>query len=393
MTNDLNLAKTSLMFSQRRITQLSRIKMTKICVIGAGPSGMSVLVHHAKLKALGTENLPEVVCYEKQSDWGGLWNYTWRTGNDEYGEPIHGSMYRHLWCNVPKEAGEYCDYTFDEHYQGKNLPSYVPRSVIMDYLQGRWNKYNLKTSVKFNTIVRNVKFNNPNDGQKSNNFTVKIENLIDKSCTEEVFDYVFIASGHFSAPFVPEISGIQSFPGRVLHAHDLRTFEEFRSKRILIIGSSRSAEDVSLQFYKFGTSAQIMSYRTKEPLFDLPPNTILKPLVTSLNGSTAQFKDGTKADVDVIIFCTGYIGHYPFMDDSIRFRPVKNIFFHKELYKGVVYTQGGDDKILYLGAFNNGYAFSMFDVQAFWALKYVLGIVEIPSRNEMLIELEALAKK
>ena len=133
MTNDLNLAKTSLMFSQRRITQLSRIKMTKICVIGAGPSGMSVLVHHAKLKALGTENLPEVVCYEKQSDWGGLWNYTWRTGNDEYGEPIHGSMYRHLWCNVPKEAGEYCDYTFDEHYQGKNLPSYVLRSVIMDY--------------------------------------------------------------------------------------------------------------------------------------------------------------------------------------------------------------------------------------------------------------------
>ena len=178
--------------------------------------------------------------------------YTWRTGTDEYGEPVHGSMYQHLWCNVPKEAGEYCDYTFDEHFHGKNLPSYVPRSVIMDYLQGRWNKYNLKSSVKFNTIVRNVKFN-----PESNNFTVNIENLRDKSCTENVFDYVLVASGHFSEPYVPEISGIQSFPGRVLHAHDLRNFEEFRSKRILIIGSSRSAEDVSLQFYKFGALTQI----------------------------------------------------------------------------------------------------------------------------------------
>ena len=81
------------------------------------------------------------------------------------------------------------------------------------------------------------------------------------------------------------------------------------------------------------------------------------------------------------------------MDDSIRFRPVKNLFFHKELYKGLIYTHGGNDKVLYLGAFNNGYAFSMFDVQAFWALKYVLGIVKIPCKNEMLLELEVLAEK
>ena len=38
--------------------------------------------------------MPEVTCYEKQSDWGGLWNYSWRTGTDQYGEQVHGSMYR-----------------------------------------------------------------------------------------------------------------------------------------------------------------------------------------------------------------------------------------------------------------------------------------------------------
>ena len=38
--------------------------------------------------------IPDIVCYEKQSSFGGLWNYSWRTGTDEHGETVHGSMYR-----------------------------------------------------------------------------------------------------------------------------------------------------------------------------------------------------------------------------------------------------------------------------------------------------------
>ena len=33
-----------------------------------------------------------IVCYERQANWGGLWNYTWRTGLDENGEQVHSSM-------------------------------------------------------------------------------------------------------------------------------------------------------------------------------------------------------------------------------------------------------------------------------------------------------------
>ena len=35
--------------------------------------------------------IPEVVCYEKQEQWGGLWNYSWRTGIGADGEPVHNS--------------------------------------------------------------------------------------------------------------------------------------------------------------------------------------------------------------------------------------------------------------------------------------------------------------
>ena len=51
----------------------------RVCVIGAGPGGMSALYHFNRLKAQGKE-IPEIVCYDKQSDWGGLWKYSWETG-------------------------------------------------------------------------------------------------------------------------------------------------------------------------------------------------------------------------------------------------------------------------------------------------------------------------
>ena len=65
----------------------------RIAVLGAGPSGLAMLRAIDSLRRQG-HPVPEVVCYEKQSDLGGMWNYTWRTGLDAYAEPVHGSMYR-----------------------------------------------------------------------------------------------------------------------------------------------------------------------------------------------------------------------------------------------------------------------------------------------------------
>ena len=50
----------------------------RICIIGCGPAGMSALYHFSKLS---DDDIPELVCYEKQETWGGLWNRTWRTGD------------------------------------------------------------------------------------------------------------------------------------------------------------------------------------------------------------------------------------------------------------------------------------------------------------------------
>ena len=71
---------------------------TKILVIGAGPAGLSTL---KALNHLPEENF-EILCLEKQPDWSGQWNYTWRSTTDKYGEQVHSSMYSQLWKNLPK---------------------------------------------------------------------------------------------------------------------------------------------------------------------------------------------------------------------------------------------------------------------------------------------------
>ena len=116
-------------------------------------------------------DIPEIVCFEKQSNWGGLWNYTCRTGLDENGEPVHCSMYRYLWSNGPKEGLEFADYSFEEHF-GKQIASYPPRAVLFDYIEGRVNKAGVRDWIRFSTTIRMVRYN-----EAKCNFTITAHDL------------------------------------------------------------------------------------------------------------------------------------------------------------------------------------------------------------------------
>ena len=44
---------------------------TRVAIIGAGPSGLAQLRAFQSAQAKGAD-IPELVCFEKQADWGGL---------------------------------------------------------------------------------------------------------------------------------------------------------------------------------------------------------------------------------------------------------------------------------------------------------------------------------
>jgi|GEM_PF-2849879 len=245
----------------------------RVAIIGAGPSGLAQLRAFQSAASKGAD-VPELVCFEKQADWGGLWNYTWRTGLDEHGEPVHGSMYRYLWSNGPKECLEFADYSFDEHF-GRPMGSYPPREVLFDYIKGRVEKAGVRKFIRFNTTARNIAFD-----AATEQFNVTVHSFDDNRTYTETFDYVVVASGHFSIPNVPEFPGFSHFGGRVLHAHDFRDALEFKDKDVLIVGASYSAEDIGSQCYKYGARSITSCYRTNPMGYDWPANWEEKPNMT-----------------------------------------------------------------------------------------------------------------
>ena len=345
--------------------------MTKVAIIGAGPCGLSILRAFEHLENRG-EKIPEIVCFEKQEDWGGLWNYSWRTGSDQYGDPVPNSMYRYLWSNGPKECLEFADYSFDEHF-GKPIPSFPPREVLQDYIIGRVSKGKLKSKIKFNTRVLNTTF-------KNDKFEVSFQDKVNDKLQTEEFDYVVVSTGHFSVPFIPEYEGMKSFPGRIMHSHDFRDAEEFRGKNVIVLGSSYSAEDVALQCNKYGANSVTIGYRHNPMGFKWPEGMKEVFYLDRIEGKKAIFKDGTEQEADAIILCTGYLHHFPFLDESLKLK-THNRLYPPKLYKGVVWQD--NHKLLYLGMQDQFHTFNMFDCQAWYARDVIMGKIKMPSDSEM----------
>lgn len=317
--------------------------------------------------------VPEIVCFEKQDDWGGQWNYTWRTGTDHYGEPVHSSMYRNLWSNGPKEALEFAEYTFDEHF-GEAISSFPPREVLWDYINGRAEKSKVKQHVKFAHAVRWVEYDDT-----TAQFELTVENLAARETIHETFDHVIVATGHFSFPNVPDFAGIESFPGEVIHAHEFRGAERLAGQRVLIIGGSYSAEDIGIQSHKMGARQVTMSYRSGPQGYAWPKGVKEAPQVAEFNGSTVTFIDGKTEKFDAVILCTGYLHHYPFLPHGMRIDDSNNVY-PKGLYRGVVWQE--NPKLYYLGAQDQWFTFNMFDAQAWYVRDLILGRQELPERSQ-----------
>ncbi|MFC3568003.1 NAD(P)-binding domain-containing protein [Paracoccus simplex] len=347
----------------------------RVAIIGAGPSGLAQLRAFQSAAQKGAE-IPEVVCFEKQTNWGGLWNYTWRTGLDEYGEPVHCSMYRYLWTNGPKEGLEFADYSFEEHF-GKQIASYPPRAVMFDYIEGRVVKAGVRDWIRFSTVVRHVEYDEDREI-----FTVTVHDLVKDHMYVEEFDHVIVASGHFSTPNVPEYEGFSTFNGRIVHAHDFRDAREFAGKDVLIMGSSYSAEDIGSQCWKYGAKSVTSCYRSAPMGFKWPDNWQEKPALVRLEGAAAVFKDGSRKDVDAIILCTGYKHYFPFLPDDLRLKTA-NRLAAADLYKGVVWVH--NPRLFYLGMQDQWFTFNMFDAQAWYVRDIVLGRLEVPQDKQALM--------
>ena len=354
---------------------------TRVAIIGTGPSGL-LQISAFKAAQKNGEQVPEIIAFEKQASYGGLWNYTWKTGIDETGEPVHSGMYKGLMANAPKECHELPDYSYEEHF-GKILPSFPVRAIVRDYLFGYFKRHGGEECIRFNTLVKNVKYLN------NGKFLVTSHNLPGKTTLSEEYDNVIVATGHFSTPNYLDkemLYQLDKFSGRVLHSRDFRDGKEFKGLNVLVIGTSYSSEDIGTQCDNNGAASITIGYRDNPTGLKWPSNWSEHKVPFSIDKSVVTFEDGTSKEIDAIIMCTGYKHYFPFLEDDLRLE-TDNQWWLSDLYKGVVWLD--NPKLFYLGMQNQAYSFPMFSEQSFYVRDVIMNKIQLPATKQKMLEEDA----
>ncbi|XP_038614597.1 dimethylaniline monooxygenase [N-oxide-forming] 4-like isoform X3 [Tachyglossus aculeatus] len=198
-----------------------------VAVVGAGVSGLS------SLKCCLDEGL-EPTCFERSDDIGGLWRFTETAGDGKT------RAYRSVMTNTSKEMSCYSDFPFQEEYS-----NYMNQAKFWEYLRTYTEHFDLLKYIRFRTTVCSV-MKHP-DFVTTGQWVVVTESEGNRETT--VFDAVMICTGLFLNAFLPleSFPGIKKFQGQVLHSQEYRTPEDFRGKRILVIGTGNTGGDVAVE--------------------------------------------------------------------------------------------------------------------------------------------------
>ncbi|XP_028400882.1 dimethylaniline monooxygenase [N-oxide-forming] 5-like [Dendronephthya gigantea] len=209
----------------------------KVAIIGCGVGGLTAI------KCCLDAGL-QPTCFEQQSKFGGIWNYT------DGPRPNLGSVHASTITNVSKATICYSDYPMP-----KEWPNYMHHSMFMKYLEMYAKEFELERYVKLNTTVERLSkaADHETTGRwlvsytrKSEDGKVTEENHKGETI-EETFDAVMICVGHLCYPATPKFPGMEDFKGVQVHSGNYRSFHPFVGKRVVVVGSSYSAGDISIE--------------------------------------------------------------------------------------------------------------------------------------------------
>ncbi|XP_017311638.2 flavin-containing monooxygenase 5 [Ictalurus punctatus] len=200
----------------------------RVAVIGGGSSGLTCI------KCCLDEGL-EPMCFESSDDIGGLWRFK------ENPESDRASIYHSVIINTSKEMMCFSDFPIPAHF-----PNYMHNSYIMDYFHMYADHFQLRPYIRLQTKVLNV---SPRpDFAQTGQWDIETEDRNGKK-EKHVFDAVLVCTGHHCHPHLPlkDFPGIDTFKGKYFHSRDYKTSDEWRSKRVVVIGIGNSGGDIAVE--------------------------------------------------------------------------------------------------------------------------------------------------
>ncbi|KAE9609163.1 hypothetical protein Lal_00020377 [Lupinus albus] len=180
-------------------------------IVGAGPSGL------AAAACLKEQGVPSLIV-ERSNCIASLWQY---------------KTYDRLHLHLPKQFCELPLMGFPS-----NFPTYPTKQQFIGYLETYAEKFGIKP--RFNEAVMHAEFDS-----KVGFWRLK---CVDKAdiVTEFVCKWLIVATGENAEAVVPNIEGVEEFGGSIKHTSLYKSGEEFKGKKVLVVGCGNSGMEVCL---------------------------------------------------------------------------------------------------------------------------------------------------
>ncbi|GLH12119.1 Flavin-containing monooxygenase [Gryllus bimaculatus] len=337
-----------------------------VCVVGAGAAGLCAARQLAARPDVFTFRV-----YEQADGVGGTWVYTEDIGTDCNGLRVHSSMYENLRTNILQEIMGFPDFPFPE----AKGTSYPKHDVVLKYLEDYAEHFDLKKHVSFRTVVKAVR---PAGGPSSRTWAVTVYSGESRSEETQEFDAVLVCNGHYSTPFWPDVAGLESFEGAVLHSHDYRRPQDFAGQRVVLLGAAASGRDIALDLARHAREV-LLCHRGAPLRSELPANVLQLSAIAEATPTGFVLEDGSAVHADAIVFCTGYRYTFPFLSPQcgvfVRGRRVR------PLYKHIVNIEM--PSLGFIGIPFIVLPFPLFHCQVAFFLKSLVDPSILPSTEEM----------
>ncbi|KAL0913059.1 hypothetical protein M5K25_016490 [Dendrobium thyrsiflorum] len=358
----------------------------RIAVIGAGAAG---LVTARELRREGHG----VVVFERGDSVGGTWVYTPAVESDLLSldsnrKVVHSSLYDSLRTNLPRECMGFSDYPFvavtgNSDNDHRRFPGHPE---VLRYLEDFSRDADVNGMVRFRTEVVSVEM------EGEGRWAVKSRKIDDGLTGDEseVYDGIVVCNGHHTEPRVAEIPGIEIWPGKQIHSHNYRIPQPFLGQVVVVIGGSASAVDISRDIAGFAKEVHVASRSycvenpMKQPGYD---NLWLHSMIESTNSDgTVVFQDGSSAHVDVIMHCTGYKYHFPFLKTDgiidVDDNRVSSLYKH-------VFPPFFSPFLSFIGIPWKVVPFPLCELQSKWVAGVLSGRIAVPTPEEMMEDVKA----
>jgi thioredoxin reductase len=191
-----------------------------VCVIGAGGSGLNAIKN---LKEAGFS----VDCYERETTVGGAWN--WRHDRS----PVYAST--HLISSKP--FTQFPDFPMPDEW-----PDYPHHSQLLTYFERYADHFGLREHIWFGSEVESVE-----PAPEDRRWDVTIRGSRGGEPRTLRYAAVVVANGHNWSPRWPEIEGMETFRGQVLHAGAYSDAAQLRGRKVLVIGGGNTGCDIAVE--------------------------------------------------------------------------------------------------------------------------------------------------